>query len=281
MSRMRQNNCCLSIIHLTIIIIAIIIISICPCNNWIGIIYIMTHDSIGLGEDGPTHQPVEMLDTLRCMPNLLLIRPADLSETKGAYVVAMQHPHTPTVISLSRQNTPFIEGSSYEKVALGGYVIKDWKRADDSSNDSDSSSVPTLVLVSTGTELTLAVQTAQQLFDSQSTSWWIRVVSLPCTQLFDQQSLEYRLSVFPAGAPVMSIEASGTFGWSKYAHAPFGIKDNTFGLSAPGATLYEYFGFTVPNLLVKARQVIEFYDGGGGDGKKEVAQSLMNKPCLF
>ena len=240
----------------------------------------MTHDSIGLGEDGPTHQPVEMMDALRCMPNLLLIRPADLSETKGAYVVAMQHAHTPTVISLSRQNTPFIEGSSYEKVALGGYVIKDWKRVDDvsaavaatgSGSSSSSSNVPTLVLVSTGTELTLAVQTAQLLFDSGSA--WIRVVSLPCNQLFDQQSLEYRLSVFPAGAPVMSIEASGTFGWSKYAHAPFGIKDNTFGLSAPGGALYEYFGFTVPNLLAKAHQVIAFYDG------KE-AQSLMDKPCI-
>lgn len=233
----------------------------------------MTHDSIGLGEDGPTHQPVEMLDTLRCMPNLLLIRPADLTETKGAYVVAMQHSHTPTVISLSRQNTPFIEGSSYEKVALGGYVIKDWKSAADESGTTVN--VPTLILVSTGTELTLAMQTAQLLSDSRSGSNnWIRVVSLPCTQLFDQQSLEYRLSVFPAGAPVMSIEASGTFGWSKYAHAPFGIKDNAFGLSAPGGILYEYFGFTVPNLLAKARQVIEFYDG------KEAPPSLMNKPFL-
>jgi len=121
----------------------------------------MTHDSIGLGEDGPTHQPIEMLDTLRCMPNLLLIRPADLSETKGAYVVALQHTHTPTVISLSRQNTPFIEGSSYEKVSLGGYVIKDFKTADD-----DVITVPSLVLVSTGTELILAVQTAQALTSS-------------------------------------------------------------------------------------------------------------------
>jgi len=231
-----------------------------------GIIFIMTHDSIGLGEDGPTHQPIEMLDTLRCMPNLLLIRPADLSETKGAYVVAMQHAHTPTVISLSRQNTAFIQGSSYEKVALGGYVIKDWKRP-----EVLEASVPTLVIASTGTELTLAVQTAQLLSDGGS--HWIRVVSLPCTQLFDRQSLEYRLSVFPEGSPVMSIEASGTFGWSRYAHAPFGIKDNTFGLSAPGGTLYEHFGFTVPNLVVKAREVIEFYDG-------KVVHSLMNKPCL-
>lgn len=235
----------------------------------------MTHDSIGLGEDGPTHQPVEMLDTLRCMPNLLLIRPADLSETKGAYVVAMQHSHTPTVISLSRQNTPFVEGSSYEKVALGGYVIKDLRKA---SLDVAAPAVPTLVLVSTGTELALALQTAQALVDNSGSgpSAWIRVVSMPCTQLFDRQPLEYRLSVFPEGAPVMSIEASGTFGWSKYAHAPFGIKDNVFGLSAPGNALYDHFGFNVPNLVAKANEVIAFYDDDG----KPNAPSLINKPYL-
>ena len=165
----------------------------------------------------------------------------------------------------------FIEGSSYGKVALGGYVIKDFKTTDD-----DVITVPSLILVSTGTELILAVQTAQALTTTSSRGvLLIRVVSMPCTQLFDQQSLEYRLSVFPEGVPVMSIEASGTFGWSKYAHAQFGIKDNTFGLSAPGGALYDHFGFNVPNLVAKARQVMEFYGG------KHQAPSLMNKPYLM
>lgn len=115
------------------------------------------------GEDGPTHQPVEMLDSLRAMPNLYVFRPADRNETKGAYVISMKHRNTPTVISLSRQNTPYITGSSYEKTALGGYTVQEWSTA------GHSLAHPTLVLVGTGTELALAVQVAERLFAAHQT----------------------------------------------------------------------------------------------------------------
>lgn len=215
----------------------------------------MTHDSIGLGEDGPTHQPIEMLETLRCIPNLNVIRPADRNETKGAYVIAIENTHTPSVLSFSRQNTPCIEGTSYEKVRFGAYVISDLK------NNSDSL-YPDIILVGTGTELALACQVAQELFSNDKQQYnWIRVVSMPCTSLYDKQSIEYKLSIFPDGSPIMSIEASNTYGWHKYAHAPFGIKNNTFGLSAPGDDLYKHFGFTVSNLVNKAQEVVDFYKG--------------------
>jgi transketolase len=190
-----------------------------------------------------------MLESLRAMPNLLTFRPADGNEVVGSYVNAIEHPSTPSVISLSRQAAPTIEGTSATSVNLGGYVVQRYNNAD----------APDLILVATGTELQLAVAVAKAL---AAESLSIRVVSMPCTELFDKQSITYQLSVFPEGVPVMSIELSATQGWRKYAHAPFGI--NTFGQSAPAAQLFEYFGFTEANLAAKAKEVIQFYRDQGG-----------------
>ena len=208
-----------------------------------GVIYIMTHDSIGLGEDGPTHQPIEMLEVLRSTPNLLTLRPCDGNETVGAYMVAIKESETPSFLSLSRQGVPTIKGSSAEKVAHGGYVIH------------QTSDKPALLLIATGTEVSLAITVAEELKKSDGID--VTVVSMPCTELFDKQSLEYQSQILPDNVPIMSIEASGTNGWNKYAHATFGM--TTFGASAPASDLFKHFGFTTSNLTLRARDVISFY----------------------
>ncbi|KAJ1426263.1 Transketolase, thiamine diphosphate binding domain-containing protein [Ochromonadaceae sp. CCMP2298] len=242
----------------------------------LGVLYIMTHDSIGLGEDGPTHQPVEMLETLRAIPNLLTLRPADQTETKGCYAIAMQRAKTPSVISLSRQATPYLPGSSWEKVALGAYVLHDLRFSGWSQGTADAPATPhpTLVLVGTGTELALAAAVGQALIaEYTAKAAWVRVVSMPCTELFDEQPVAYQMEVFPKGAPVMSIEASGPAAWRRYAHAPFGI--NAFGLSAPADSIYKHFGFDIPNLLLRAKEVVAFYSEGGAH---PYAPSLVDIP---
>lgn len=233
-----------------------------------GVIYVMTHDSIGLGEDGPTHQPVEMLQYLRSTPNLLTLRPADGNETSGAYAVAIQHAHTPSVISLSRQAVPTLAGTSAAQVAKGAYILRDFQPA------SSTLSHPSLVLIGTGTEVSLALQTAEQLLAALGQAHWIRVVSMPCTELFDAQSVEYQLQILPEHSPVMSIEAAGTAGWQKYAHAPYGIPD-CYGMSAPADKIYQHFGLTAANLVVRAQEVITFYTGADGQVR---APSLVKVP---
>ena len=212
-----------------------------------GVLYVMTHDSIGLGEDGPTHQPIEMLESLRSMPNLNVIRPADGNETVGAYVSAIESSETPSVLCFCRQGLPTLTGSSAESTLKGAYILQDVGTVEGN---------PTIILAATGSEVYLAVQTAEKLVEKVN---HVRVVSMPCWELFEKQSLEYKMEVFPTGVPVMSIEAGGVHGWSKYAHAAFGI-DNKFGLSAPGGKLYEEYGFTVSNLSKKAEEVISYYD---------------------
>jgi transketolase len=223
-----------------------------------GVIYIMTHDSIGLGEDGPTHQPVEMLECLRATPNLLTIRPADGNETVGAYVLAVERSQTPTVISLTRQGVPSIAGSSADKVAHGAYLI---------GNYGPEALKPKLIIIGTGSELHLSIEVAQALAAEDNIA--VRVVSMPCCELFDIQTMDYKLSLFTPGSPVMSIEASGVKGWAQYAHAPYGLK--SFGMSAPTKDVFKHFGFTTQNLTVRAREVVLFY------GSKE-APSLFDVP---
>ncbi|KAF0449629.1 Transketolase [Gigaspora margarita] len=217
------------------------------------VIYVMTHDSIGLGEDGPTHQPIETAASLRALPNLLFLRPADGNEVSGAYLTAIKNHERPSVIALSRQNVPHLEGSSVENTLRGGYILKDVDCAQ-------------IILTGTGTELSIAVDAAKLL---ENEGIKARIVSLPCFDLFDEQSLEYRLSVFPDGIPVLSIEALSTFGWSKYAHASLGMK--SFGSSGPYKELYKKYGFTPENTADKAKQVIEFY-------KVHQVPSLVNRP---
>jgi len=208
-----------------------------------GVLLVMTHDSIGLGEDGPTHQPIEMLESLRSLPNMHVFRPADGNEVCGSYICAIESLHTPSVLALSRQVAPGLVGSSPEKVAFGAYVLSTY--GDESVG---------LILVATGTEVQLAVKVAKVL---SSGSLTVRVVSMPCWELFDQQSVDYQREVLLDGVPVISIEASASHGWSRWSHSPVGM--TTYGVSAPFGKVYERFGFTVDNIVQHAYRVIEFY----------------------
>lgn len=205
----------------------------------------MTHDSIGLGEDGPTHQPVETLVLTRATPNMLTFRPADGNEVSGTYLVAIENQHRPSVIALSRQNLPQLEGSSIEAVRRGGYVLQDVEGAK-------------LILVATGSEVSLAVETAKELAAQGIPT---RVVSMPCTEIYDEQPQEYKNSVLSAGIPIVSIEALGITGWERYAHAHVGMR--SFGASAPIKELYNKFGITVEATIAKAKKVIAYYENAG------------------
>ncbi|KAI8996943.1 transketolase [Pilobolus umbonatus] len=202
------------------------------------VIYVMTHDSIGLGEDGPTHQPIETLALTRATPNMLTLRPADGNETSGAYLVALQQMTRPSVIALSRQNLPQLKGSSIEAVQKGAYVLQ---------CDGDIQ----VVLIATGSEVCIALEAADQLSKKNIKS---RVVSMPCSELFDEQSKEYKKEVLPPGVPVVSIEALSTFGWDRYSHVHIGM--NTFGSSAKAQDLYKHFGITAEEAVKKAEYII-------------------------
>ncbi len=224
-----------------------------------GVICVATHDSIGLGEDGPTHQPIEMLETLRATPNLYCFRPADGNETVGSYVVAMESPGTPSVLAFSRQAVPHLEGSNSDLVARGGYVLP-----------SIGEGSVGLVLVSSGTEVSLCVDVAKAV--NSETGITVCVVSMPCMDLFDDQPVSYKSSVFPEGVPVMSVETSSVHGWDKYAHAIYGMKG--FGTSGKGPDLYEIFGFTIENLTNEAKKVLDFY-------KTRPIPNLIDRPRIL
>ncbi|KAI9221306.1 transketolase [Blastocladiella britannica] len=210
------------------------------------VLYIMTHDSIGLGEDGPTHQPIETLATLRATPNTFVFRPADGNEVSGAYLAALQHTKTPSVLALSRQNVPHLHGTSIEAVQKGGYVL---------AENADAQ----VTLIGTGTELSLAVDAAKALKEQHGIA--ARVVSFPCWELFDNQDEEYRSTVLKAGIPTVSVEALGVFGWDRYAHASVGME--SFGASGPAPLVYKKFGITIDGVANKAIKVIEYYKTHG------------------
>jgi len=205
-----------------------------------GVIYIATHDSIGLGEDGPTHQPVEALLNFRATPNTLTIRPADSNECSGAYMVALERRHTPTVIACSRQGCANLAGSAPEKVELGAYPVVTPEGTSD------------LVLVGSGSEVQLLIDVAKALNDVKCT-----VISMPCWELFDKQPQEYRLSIFPKGVPVLSCEALTAEGWCKYSHYAVGMR--SFGASGPAKDVQKKFGFTTENVTDKARKLLAYY----------------------
>ena len=204
-----------------------------------GVIYVLTHDSVGLGEDGPTHQPVETIASLRAIPNLTVIRPADGNETSGAYKVAIESRETPTLMALSRQGLPQIAGSSIEGVSKGAYII------------SDCDGTPDLILIGTGSELQLCVTAAEQLTASGKK---VRVVSMPSWELFDAQDATYQESVLPkAVTKRLAVEAGISMGWCRYVGAAGNvISIERFGASAPGETVLEKFGYTVDNVVAKA-----------------------------
>jgi transketolase len=208
-----------------------------------GVIYVMTHDSIAVGEDGPTHQPVEHLATLRAIPDLMVLRPADGNETSGAYKVAIQHRTQPSLLALSRQSVPNLAGTSLEGVAKGGYVI------------SDSEGMPEMILLGTGSELQLCVRAAEQL---RMEGRKVRVVSMVCWELFAKQDAAYRESILPkAVRKRLAVEAAVSFGWCRYLGDEGAmISVETFGSSAPGNVCLEQFGFTVDNVLAKAKELL-------------------------
>jgi len=208
-----------------------------------GVIYVMTHDSIGLGEDGPTHQPVETIASLRAIPNLIVLRPADGTETSAAYKVAVEHRKTPTLIALSRQNLPNLPGASVEGVARGAYVVD------------DCSGTPDLILIGTGSEVSLCVEAAQQL---RAAGTQVRVVSMPSWELFEAQDSTYQESVLPpAVTKRLAVEAGIGMGWCRYVgSAGDVISIERFGASAPGGLVMQKFGYTVENVVARAQALL-------------------------
>jgi transketolase len=212
-------------------------------------IYVFTHDSIGLGEDGPTHQPIEQLANLRTTPNCSVWRPCDAVETAVAWKAAIERNDGPTALSLSRQGLPHQERDEQQlaDVAKGGYVLI------------DSDEKPELILIATGSEVGLAVDVANKLKEKGKQ---VRVVSMPSTDTFDAQEASYKESVLPADVPArIAIEAAIADYWYKYVGLEGQIVGMTsFGESAPAGDLFEHFGFTVENVLAVAEDMLD--EGG-------------------
>ena len=215
------------------------------------VIYVWTHDSVGLGEDGPTHQPIEHYAALRAMPNLWFVRPGDANEATAAWALAVQHTSGPVALALTRQKLPTLAGSAAlarEGVARGGYVLR-------RGRGEDVGQPPDLLLIATGSELQLAFAAAEAL---ERESIEARVVSLPCWEAFDAQDEAYRESVIPTSVRRrVTIEMGATMGWERYAGdegAILGI--DHFGASAPAPVIFEHLGFTVDRVTDVARRVL-------------------------
>ncbi|RDW82014.1 transketolase-2 [Coleophoma cylindrospora] len=205
-------------------------------------IWVATHDSIGLGEDGPTHQPIETLAHFRALPNCMVWRPADGNETSAAYYIALTSQHTPSIIALSRQNLPQLENSTLGSAMKGGYVVHEDKKAD-------------ITLVSTGSEVGICVDSVKYLKEKHNLA--ARVVSIPCFEVFDAQDKEYRLSVLPDGIPSLSVEVMSTMGWERYTHEQFGL--NRFGASGAYKDVYKKFEFTPEGISKRAVATVDFW----------------------
>ncbi|MEN6368247.1 MAG: transketolase [Thermotogota bacterium] len=208
-------------------------------------VFVFTHDSIGVGEDGPTHQPVEQLMSLRLIPDLVVLRPADANETTQAWRVALERRDGPTILVLTRQNLPTLDRSKTEAASVrrGAYVL--W----------DSAPSPQLILVATGSEVSLAMSAAKTLAADGAR---VRVVSMPSWELFERESDEYRESVLPSAVPArISVEAGRTLGWERYVGdhgVPLGV--DRFGASAPAGEVFEKLGLTVDAVVETARRLI-------------------------
>lgn len=206
------------------------------------VIYVMTHDSIGLGEDGPTHQPIEHLWSLRMIPNLNIFRPADTIETAECWAAALTHLNTPSVLALTRQSLPTVRTSAEENLsAKGGYVLKECDGAD-------------ITLIATGSEVALALEATDVC---QQKGLKARVVSMPCVDLFLKQPEAYQNKVL-GPMPRVSIEAGRTDPWYRIVgDQGLAIGIDTFGASAPLADLLEYFGLTAEKIYQKVKQHLE------------------------
>jgi transketolase len=212
-----------------------------------GVIYIFSHDSIGVGEDGPTHQPIEQLAGLRSVPGLVTIRPADATETAEAWRIAVNSRHNPTVLVFTRQKLPVLNRQTTAPaggVKYGGYIL--WQ----------SSDTPEVILIGTGSEVHIALE-AGRLLSEQGVA--VRVVSLPSWELFEAQPEEYRETVLPSGVKArISIEAGTTFGWERYVGTEgIAIGIDRFGASAPFNVLYQKFGLTADRIISEALRLLK------------------------
>jgi len=208
----------------------------------IRVIYVFTHDSIGLGEDGPTHQPVEHAATLRLIPGMDVWRPCDSAETAVAWRAALERSRGPTALLLSRQNLAFMKRDRLDDVARGGYVLADAPGA-------------RAVIIATGSEVQVALAAQQQLAQAGMP---VRLVSMPSTSVFDRQDANYRNSVLPAGLPKVAVEAGVTDYWRKYVGLEGAVVGlDRFGESAPAGELFKHFGFTPENIAKAVRSVIK------------------------
>jgi transketolase len=206
-------------------------------------IFVFTHDSLGLGEDGPTHQPIEHASTLRLIPNMDVWRPCDSVESAAAWIAAVERRDGPSSLLFSRQNIAFQKRTpgQIEAIARGGYVLADAPQ-------------PKAVIIATGSEVPLAMGAREQL---AAAGIAVRVVSMPCTDAFDRQDAAYRASVLPAGVPRVAVEAGVTDFWRKYVGLEGGVVGiDRFGESAPGPELFKFFGFTVENVVATVKSVL-------------------------
>ena len=202
-------------------------------------IFVFTHDSVGLGEDGPTHQPIEHLMALRAVPHLTVIRPADANEVAQAWKFAISHRSGPIAFALTRQAVPTLEGTDTRMVDKGAYVLKDFGD-------------PELILMASGSEVHLILEAAKQL---SAEGLGVRVVSFPSWDLFEAQEQAYRDSVFPKSITSrLAVEAGATLGWERYASSILGL--DHYGASAPYKVIFERFGFTVENVVARAKDLI-------------------------
>lgn len=210
----------------------------------IPVTYVLTHDSIGVGEDGPTHEPIEQLAMLRAMPNINVFRPADATETAAAWYSAITSKNTPTVLALSRQNLPQIEGSSKEALK-GGYIIAESIKAK-----------PDAIIIASGSEVSLAVEAKKELMEK---GFDIRVVSMLCMDIFEQQSDEYKEKILPQTVEKrLVVEAGSSICWGKYlGFKGKSVTIDTFGASAPANVLFKKYGFTIENVVNKALSMLK------------------------
>jgi len=211
------------------------------------VIYVFTHDSIAVGEDGPTHEPIEHIACLRAIPGLTVIRPSDAAETVEAWRQAMNISDGPTALILSRQKLPAIDRKKYgtaDGLAMGGYIL------------ADTPKVPDIIIIATGSEVSIALDAAGKLAEKGINA---RVVSMPSIELYEKNSMEYKEKVLPSGAiPRLIVEAGHTMGWDRYLGQRGSIIGITrFGASAPGGTLMKKFGFTADNIVQKAMELME------------------------
>jgi transketolase len=215
--------------------------------NELPVIFVWTHDSVGLGEDGPTHQPVEHLMSIRAMPGFTLIRPGDAAEAREAWRVAILHRDGPVGLVLSRQKLPVIDRRVYaaaDRLSKGAYILAE-----------ASGAAPRVILIATGSEVSLALEARERL---ESEGIPTRVVSMPSWELFDRQPREYREEVLPRSVPArLAIEAGVSLGWKRYVgDAGDSVSLDRYGASAPGEIVLKELGFNVDNVVARARKLL-------------------------